>query len=101
MTITGLIALARVYWPVIAAVALCGLLLLAVQCEEADDKRNQDLGAAKVERDSLRETIERTEKASEARDEVERGGSNARYDQCLRTARTPSGCERLRELQAD
>ena len=80
---------------VAALLALAGAYLWITKAEEADDRRNQDIGA-KVQREGdMRKTIERTEKANEARDDIRRNRDSSRYDQCLRTARTPANCERL------
>lgn len=73
--------------------------------EEADDKANQEIGATVQREGDLRETIERTEKANETREEINRpgpAGDRLRYDQCLRTARTPANCQRFLPVgQAD
>lgn len=55
----------------------------------------KDAGAAKVTADNLEETIKRVEKANEARTEIRDGVGDARYNQCLRTARTPANCQRF------
>lgn len=82
-------------------VALAAIVLLVVAYfylsarEEADDKRNQEIGGQIQREGDLRKTIERTEIANEARDDIRSNRDRTRYDQCLRTARTPANCERL------
>lgn len=80
------------------ALLLAGAWIWIVKSEEADDRRNQEIGAT-VEREKAQaETIKRVETANEAREEINRNddaGIRLRYEQCLRTARTPANCERL------
>lgn len=87
----------------IAAIALLAALWLWLDArEKADDRRNQEIGAAAQRETDLRETLERTEKGNAAREEVRNDVDGARYTQCLRTARTPANCERfLPQRQAD
>lgn len=75
--------------------ALLGLWIWLRATENADDRSNQDLGAAAQRADDLKTTLERTEKANAARNEVRDPVGRARYDQCLRTARTPANCQRF------
>lgn len=101
------LGLARWAWLLIVVAAVAGLIWWLNAAEKADDKANQDIGAAVQREGDLRETIERTEQGNEARTEIEadvsRGGGSVLYEQCLRTARTPANCERflLPERQAD
>jgi len=98
---TKALGLQRWVWVVVLLLATVGAYVWLTQAEEADDKANQEIGA-KVQREGdLRETIKRAEKANEARDDISRDRDNARYEQCLHTARTPANCERLRVVQAD
>jgi hypothetical protein len=98
---TKAFGLARGWWVLIALAALGGAILWLNAREEADDRANQDIGAAVQREADLRETIERTEQANDTRTEVREalarddGRSRAVYDQCLRTARTPANCERF------
>lgn len=84
---------------ILGAAALIGVLWLWLDHrEKADDRNNQEIGAAVQREGDLRETLERTETANEAREEIERpgdAGDRLRYDQCLRTARTPANCQRF------
>lgn len=89
------LGLAKGWWVLIALAALvAGYVWLGAR-EEADDRRNQNIGAAVQREDDLRTTLERTNDASKARDDVRSDVDGARYDQCLRTARTPANCERF------
>lgn len=54
-----------------------------------------EAGAAEQRETDLRETIRNVEKANAARDEVHNDIDGARYNQCLRTARTPANCKRF------
>jgi len=85
------------------AVVLIGLALGAAWMwndvrEKADDTANQEIGATIQREGDLVRTIERTEQAHDAREEIEQslrtGGNRAAYDQCVRTARTPANCVR-------
>ena len=89
------LGLGRWAWLLIVAAAIGAAWLWLDAREEADDKANQEIGATVQREGDLRETIERTEKANEARDDIASDRDNARYNQCLRTARTPANCERL------
>ena len=56
------------------------------------------LGGTEERNTQLENTIKNVEKADEAREDIARPGpvgDRTRYDQCLRTARTPSNCERF------
>jgi hypothetical protein len=78
-----------------AACALMAAGAWIIAAENADDKNNQDLGAAAQRADDLHTTLNRTETANAARAEINDSRSDARYHQCLRTARTPANCERF------
>lgn len=79
-----------------AGLALLGGLILWLGArEEADDTHNQAVGAA-VEREAVQaETITKVQEANHARDEIASDTDHARYDQCVRTARTPANCQRF------
>jgi hypothetical protein len=86
-------------WLVIGAVVLVAWLWLGA-AEKADDAANRQIGAATQREGDLKRTIERTEQANDAREEIEEGfrrpaGDVAVYHQCLRTARTPANCQRF------
>lgn len=77
---------------ILGVAALLGALWLWIDArEEADDQRNQEIGATVERERSLAEAIERTEKANEAAAKVERDPV-ARRDGCLRHSRTPENC---------
>jgi hypothetical protein len=95
---TKALGLARGWWLLGAALALAALAWWLSAAEKADDKANRELGATVERERSLAEAIERTEKANEAREEISRAGpvgDKLRYDQCLRSARTPENCRRF------
>lgn len=82
------------------------LLMVAVAWfkgrEEADDRSNQQVGAAVQREADQREVIKQVEQGNAARDEITSNVGSARYDQCVRTARTPANCQRLLpQRQAD
>lgn len=62
--------------------------------ERADDKANQELGAAVQREADLRETVKNVEKANEAADLIRRDPARA-HAECVRTARTPANCQRF------
>src|SRR5690606_18978573 len=77
---------------ILGVAAILGCLRLWIDaCEEADDQRNQEIGATVQREGDLRETITRTEQANEAAAKVERDPV-ARRDGCLRHSRTPENC---------
>jgi hypothetical protein len=59
------------------------------------DQDQRDAGAAQQRADDLGETVNRVEKANEVRDQINDPRSNARYDECLRSARAPENCQRF------
>lgn len=88
----------RLVWLVLAAVAVIGLVTWMVLAEQADDRSNRERGHIEQREVDLRETIERTTEADDARQEVLEHftvGSPELYEQCLLTARTPENCERF------
>ena len=101
----GFLGLAKGLWLLGAVVLLIGAVAWLKSRETADDKANVEIGRAIEREEALTETIERVETANEAREEIGRpdaAGDRLRYDQCLRTARTPANCERfLPDRQAD
>lgn len=89
------LGLPRVIWGIMILTAVVGALMYAGAIKRASDKRNQDIGATAEREKSSSVVIENAEKANAARDEIRSNNSGARYDQCLRTARTPANCERF------
>lgn len=83
-------------WLILGAIAAILALLLALrQAQGSHDTNQQDLGAAAQREADLQNTLERTEQANAARTEIRDDRGTARYDQCLRTARTPALCQRF------
>lgn len=79
--------------------AICILTALAIKIadnavEDALETAKQT-GVMEERATNLETTVKRVEIANEARDEIINDRGNARYEQCLRTARTPANCERL------
>ena len=99
LTARGFLGLAKGWWVLGAAVAVLGAVWWLQAREKADDKANQEIGAAVQREGDLQETIKRTEQGNETRDQVRHdlnaGGSRELYDQCVRTARTPANCVRF------
>jgi Flp pilus assembly protein TadB len=95
---TKFLGLARGWWLLAVAALATALGLWLIAAERADDQANRRIGAAEQRQADLTATLERTEEAHAARAEIrdqDHGRSPARYDQCLRTARTPANCERF------
>ena len=89
-------------WKVYAGIAALAFLSATVwYCNsQVKDKIEQaeESGKTAERNDQLERTIENVEKAEEARKAITTPGpvgDLTRYNQCLRTARTPDNCERL------
>lgn len=89
-------------WKVYAAIA--ALLLVGGTvwyCSSQVEERVEQAeitGEVKEQKRQLEETIKNVETAEEAREDISEvgpTGDRTRYNQCLRTARTPSNCERF------
>ena len=94
----GLLGLKNWIWlAILAGIALAAFVAIRGidNTVEAIIETSKEAGAAEQREGDLREALNRTEEANHARNEVRRPGSNAGYDQCLRTARTPANCERF------
>jgi hypothetical protein len=83
---------------ILAAAALTiGLFVWATKAEKADDRQNQEIGATTERNVALEAAIKNVEAANVVRDEIRASGpvgDRARYDECVRSARTPAKCER-------
>lgn len=104
--IKKLLGIPRWLWVVLVLIAIIGIALVwADAVEKADDKANQEIGAQGVVVEQQREVLERTEQGNAAREAIEQSGpvgDQLRYDQCMRSARTPTNCQRfLPQRQAD
>jgi FtsZ-interacting cell division protein ZipA len=91
--------LPRWLWVVLGVVAIVALWIIVwTRMENADDERNQEIGATVEREKSLEKTVERVKEANDVREEINRNddaGAELRYRQCLRSARTPTNCERF------
>lgn len=95
MILAFLSGVPRKVWFVLAALVAAGAIFAwFARAERADDKANQEIGAQKVETKALETTLKRVEKSNEVR-ATTAPGDPAFYAECLRTARTPSRCERF------
>lgn len=93
----NMLGIPRWLWA-LSALALAYVAVVAL--EVRDDRANQTIGAAGEREAQTREVLERTEIGNAVREEVREamvrdGRSDIVYDQCVRTARTPSKCERF------
>lgn len=85
------LGLAKGWWILIALAALVGGYLWLDLREEADDRSNQDIGAAVQRERNVTATIQQVEKANEASENLRRN-TGAAYDECVRNARNPADC---------
>lgn len=88
----------KYWWALFAAFAVAACIIsLSVR-----DRASREIGVL-TERDRVStEVIKNVRNATEARDQVRNDIDGARYNQCMRTARTPANCERfLPARQAD
>lgn len=81
----GVILILALVW---GGTALIGAL-------DRHDNTQRQAGAAQQREADLFETLNRTEQGNDARLQVRDPRSRARYDQCLRSARTPENCQRF------
>lgn len=78
------------YWRWIAgAVAVIAVIALVASIYG----NGKEAGADKIEKEVLQQTVKNVEKANEVRQNFP-ADDRRRYDQCLRTARTPANCKR-------
>jgi hypothetical protein len=85
---------------VLLIIALAALYHWLGAREEADDRANQNVGAA-VQREAGHEaTLNQVEKANEAEAAIGRGGDAERYARCMRYAEpdTRANCDALRPV---
>jgi hypothetical protein len=92
LTTRGFLGLAKGIWVAIAAGLIVAAVLWLTAAEKADDRANQEIGATVQREGDLRETIERTETANEAREESRTRTDDQRNADCLRRSRTPENC---------
>lgn len=79
--------------PAALVVALLGALWLWLDHrEKADDKANQEIGAAVQREGDLQETITRVKEANDAREDNRTRTDEQRHTDCLRRSRTPENC---------
>jgi len=91
----ALFGLKKWIWLLIVAGLIAALFLWFHLAEQADDKANQEIGATTERNIQLETTLERTNQGNQAREEIRNDVGDARYAQCLRTARTPENCIRF------
>ncbi|OJW73016.1 MAG: hypothetical protein BGO57_13135 [Sphingomonadales bacterium 63-6] len=89
------LGLARLYWLLILAALIAAAVLIANTFLSQTISTAKSAGASELQEANLTETINRTEQGNAARDEIRHDGGTARYDECLRTARTPKNCQRF------
>lgn len=99
---TRVLGLAKGWWLLIVLAVLITSVIIARGWMDRTIQTAIEAGAAEQREKTAETIIENARKANEARDEVRRDVDGARYNQCLRTARTPANCERfLPARQAD
>ena len=84
-------------WIGVGVAALVLLIAIPAFIDRAFDEA-EEKGKIEGENEELRKTIEQKKEADDARDQITQPGPTGdrkRYDQCLRTARTPENCERF------
>lgn len=91
ITAEGLLGLRKGLWLLIAIAALVGFAIWLGAREAADDKANQEIGAAVQREGDLVETFNQVEKANEAEARLDRD-PDARRAGCLQHSRTPANC---------
>lgn len=85
------LGLAKGLWIAVAAAALIGGYLWLRARENADDRANQEIGAELERANDIAETLDRTEKADAAEENLDRD-PDARRAGCVRHSRTPENC---------
>lgn len=92
---TRVLGLAKGWWLLIVLAVLITAIIIARGWFDTTLETAVQAGAAEQREVDLRKTIRNVEKANDARYEVRNDIDGARYNQCLRTARTPANCERF------
>ncbi len=87
----SLFGLSKGLWLLLAVAALATGIVWLRSAENADDKANQNVGAAVQREADLTATVQQVEKANEAAETVRRNPNAARAD-CLQDARNPADC---------
>ena len=84
------------YWPHFALGLFAILGVIAFKVWLADVKHDARQEGVTTERaGQLTETLNSVEKANDTRRQIDDPASRARYDECLRSARTPANCQRF------
>ncbi len=71
-----------------------GLYIWIVTNRQSDLQDAADQARNQVQAEVLEKTVEQVKEANDAREQVRNDVDNARYTQCLRSARTPANCQR-------
>lgn len=79
----------------VAALVIAGAVAVANHWFDSTVETAKEAGAAGQRADDLGETIKRTEQGNAVREQVRNPGNRARYDECMRSARTPANCKRF------
>lgn len=80
---------------VLALAALAWGTAAAISALDRHEAAQREAGASGQREADLNETLKRTEQGNEVRTQIRDPGSRARYDECLRSARTPENCQRF------
>ncbi len=88
---TRTLGLARGWWLLGLVIALAVAVIWLRAAEDADDRRNQEIGAAAQRESDLRETLDRVKEANDAERKIT-ADPDARRAGCLRHSRTPENC---------
>ena len=78
--------------------AVIAFFTFADKKEQRIEDKLEEKGVLKERSETQGETLNRVETANEEREKATRNddaGAQLRYDQCLRSARTPENCKRL------
>lgn len=84
-------------WFLIGAAALVLFVIVLIVLDNAGDQ-GEEIGRAEERAGRAEETIKRVEEAKDAKEEAEASGAagdNLRFNQCVRSSRTPENCKRF------